>query len=82
MGSVLLYFTTAIIGAFMGNQFVLGIVLVILIVLITLFYVGTYIIFLYEVLMETLLKKWSKPLTQDIGKIKRILGKTRPSLRR
>ena len=57
-------------------SFLIGIILAIFLILSIIFYIGGYLMFLYEIVMEYHKRKWSEPIDEEIvyimGKAKRI----------
>lgn len=74
-GSVLLYFYDNIAATILTGNFLIGLTLGIFLILSVMFYIGGYLMFLYEVVMEYHRRKWSEPIDEElvaaIGKIKR-----------
>lgn len=75
-GSLLLYFYENISLTIFTRHFLVGIVLAVFLVLSAMFYIGGYLMFLYEIVMEYHKRKWSEPIDEElviaIGKIKAI----------
>ena len=83
----LYYFTSSLIPYFMANisaaifslHFLIGMFLSILLILSLLFYVGGFILFVYEIVMEYHKRKWSDPI--DDGLVKAIKSIKKPRKR-
>ena len=69
MGSTLFYFTETIGMALHSFQPAVAAVLSILFALSAAFYVGGFILFVYEVVMEYHHQKWSEPIDEELVKI-------------
>ena len=74
--SLLLYFYESIFRIMPLKHFIIGIILLIFLALSIIFYIGGYLMFLYEIVMEYHQKKWSEPidngLVEAMQKIKRV----------
>jgi len=74
------YFFTSLLDFYSGylvylwsSHFLIGIVLAIFLVLSTFFYIGGYLMFLYEIVMEYHKRKWSEPIDEElVAAIKKI----------
>lgn len=83
----LYYFFTSLMSYFYGTiqltiftpHFIIGVMLAVLLALSIIFYIGGYLMFLYEVVMEYHKRKWSEPIDENlvaaIRKIKSLEGK-------
>ncbi|MBI2558874.1 hypothetical protein HYW20_06130 [Candidatus Woesearchaeota archaeon] len=64
--SLLFYFYNSIIDVIFTRHFLIGISLLIILMLSAVFYMGGYLVFLYEVVMEYHKKKWSEPIDEEL----------------
>lgn len=83
-GVYLFYFFSSLLAYFYDNirmiiltpHFLIGIVLIIFLILSIIFYIGGYLMFLHEIVMEYHKRKWSEPIDEElvigIKKIKNI----------
>ncbi|MDP3765628.1 MAG: acyltransferase [Nanoarchaeota archaeon] len=64
--SLLVYFYDNILMIILTPNFIIGIVLFIFLVLSIIFYIGGYLMFLYEIVMEYHKRKWSDPIDDGL----------------
>ena len=67
--SLLIYFYDNILLTIFTPHFVIGIILTIFLILSTTFYIGGYLMFLYEIVMEYHKRKWSEPIDEELVNI-------------
>lgn len=64
--SLISYFYENIMGKILTPYFLIGITFTIFLVLSVIFYVGGYMMFLYEIIMEYHKRKWSEPIDEEL----------------
>ncbi|TSC64212.1 MAG: hypothetical protein G01um101493_195, partial [Microgenomates group bacterium Gr01-1014_93] len=64
--SLLVYFYDNILAIIFTPNFIIGIVLFIFLALSVIFYIGGYLMFLYEIVMEYHKRKWSEPIDEEL----------------
>jgi len=64
--SLLIYFYDNILLTVFTPHFVIGAVLAVLLILSVVFYIGGYMMFLYEIVMEYHKRKWSEPIDEEL----------------
>ena len=69
MGSVLLYFIEAIPLTAAAGHLLIALLLILFLVMSLFFYIGGYLVLLYEIAMEYHRRKWSDPIDEEIVKV-------------
>lgn len=80
--SLLLYFYDNISITILTENFLIGVTLIIFLMLSIMFYIGGYLMFLYEIVMEYHRRKWSEPIDEElVAAINKIKGFERKILK-
>ncbi|MBI2654215.1 hypothetical protein HYX02_05400 [Candidatus Woesearchaeota archaeon] len=64
--SLLAYFYDGILATISTLNFLIGMILAIFLILSIMFYIGGYLMFLYEIVMEYHKRKWSEPIDEEL----------------